>query len=128
VGWCLSGAAKINFRTVDCFPDYCYTPVVIEVDSTVQNFQETALSLERLAIFSGIRRSGASHIPMPDIRGAVKYENVEFRFSNSGSKQLTNINLDFPAGCLSGLSVKSCGQGTLTSCYPASMSLMPVAF
>jgi ATP-binding cassette subfamily B protein len=88
-----------------------------------QNFQETALSLERLSDIldtpQELDEAGRRNIPMPDIRGAVKYENVEFRFSNSGSKQLTNINLDFPAGVFVGVVGQSgAGKSTLTKLLP----------
>ena len=88
-----------------------------------QNFQETALSLERLSdILDTPQESDAAerrNIPMPDIQGAVKYENVEFRFTHSGSPVLKNINLDFPKGVFVGVVGQSgAGKSTLTKLLP----------
>jgi len=87
-----------------------------------QNFQETALSLERLSDILDTPQEAEelrTNIPMPDIRGAVTYENVEFCFTNSGSKQLTNINLDFPAGVFVGVvGTSGAGKSTLTKLLP----------
>jgi len=86
-----------------------------------QNFQETALSLERLGDILDTPKTDSverQNIPMPEILGAVKYEQVSFRFTNSGSPQLININLDFPAGCLSGCRYYGAGKSTLTKLLP----------
>ena len=88
-----------------------------------QNFQETALSLERLSDIldtpQEIEQAGRDNISMPEIRGAVRYENVSFRFANSGSPQLTNINLDFPSGIFIGVVGSSgAGKSTLTKLLP----------
>ncbi len=87
-----------------------------------QNFQETALSLERLSDILDTPQEAdelRNNIPMPDIQGAVKYENVSFRFANSGSPQLKNINLDFPAGVFVGVVGQSgAGKSTLTKLLP----------
>lgn len=88
-----------------------------------QNFQETALSLERLSdILDTPQEADSSsrhNIPMPEIRGAVKYESVEFRFSKSGSAQLKNINLNFSAGVFVGVvGTSGAGKSTLTKLMP----------
>lgn len=84
-----------------------------------QNFQETALSLERLGdIIDANQEADESdnhHILMPPIQGAVTYNNVAFSFSQSGSLQLSNINLDFPTGTFVGIVGQSgSGKSTLT--------------
>jgi ATP-binding cassette subfamily B protein len=88
-----------------------------------QNFQETALSLERLSDIMNtpqeIEAAERHNIPMPEIEGAVKYENVSFRFTQSGSPQLRNINLDLPAGVFVGVVGQSgAGKSTLTKLIP----------
>lgn len=88
-----------------------------------QNFQETALSLERLGDIldspQEIEQAGKDNIPMPEIRGAVTYENVSFRFAASGSPQLININLDLRAGTFIGVVGSSgAGKSTLTKLLP----------
>jgi HlyB family type I secretion system ABC transporter len=88
-----------------------------------QNFQETALSLERLAdILDNPTESeiaGRNNIPMPAIQGNVKYENVTFSFSKSPNPQLVNINLDIGAGTFVGVVGQSgAGKSTLTKLIP----------
>jgi ATP-binding cassette subfamily B protein len=65
-----------------------------------QNFQETALSLQRLAeILDSPQETETEtqNIFMPSIQGNVCYENLSFSFSEHGLLQLSNINLDFPS-------------------------------
>jgi ATP-binding cassette subfamily B protein len=84
-----------------------------------QNFQETALSLERLSDIldtpSEVEQAGQDNIPMPQMHGAVKYENVSFRFTKSGAPQLVNVNIDIPSGTFVGV-VGSSGAGKSTLC------------
>jgi ATP-binding cassette subfamily B protein len=84
-----------------------------------QNFQETALSIERLSDIldapKEVNSTNRDNIPMPQIKGAVKYDGVSFRFMTSGPLQLTNINLEFPAGSFVGVVGQSgSGKSTLT--------------
>lgn len=88
-----------------------------------QNFQETALSLERLSdiIDTPQEESEAdrNNIPMPLIKGHVKYENVSFRFANNGPQVLTNVNLEFEAGTFVGIVGQSgSGKSTLMKLLP----------
>ncbi len=88
-----------------------------------QNFQETALSLERLSDIldtpQEIEQAGRDNISMPEIHGAVRYENVSFRFASSGAPQLININLDLAAGSFIGVVGSSgAGKSTLTKLLP----------
>lgn len=82
-----------------------------------QNFQETGLSIERLSDVLDAPpeadESNRQNIPMPEIRGAVKYEGLSFRFSPSGPPQLLNINVEFPAGKFVGV-VGQSGSGKST--------------
>ncbi|MBW4598228.1 MAG: peptidase domain-containing ABC transporter [Calothrix sp. FI2-JRJ7] len=88
-----------------------------------QNFQETALSLERLAdILDTPQESelaGKSNIPMPVIKGQVRYENVTFSFAKSPNPQLNNISVEIPAGSFIGVVGQSgAGKSTLTKLIP----------
>lgn len=88
-----------------------------------QNFQQTALSLERLAdIVDTPQETDAldrNNIPMPAIRGAVTYENVSFRFSGTGPMQINNVDLDIPAGTFVGIVGQSgSGKSTLMKLLP----------
>ncbi len=88
-----------------------------------QNFQQTALSLERLAdIVDTPQEADANdrtNIPMPTIRGAVTYENVSFRFSGTGPMQVNNVDATFPVGSFVGLVGQSgSGKSTLMKLLP----------
>lgn len=83
-----------------------------------QNFQETALSLERLSDIVDTPQEAEedrNNIPMPAIDGAVKYENVSFRFKNNGPLQLQNVSIDIAPGQFVGIVGQSgAGKSTLT--------------
>ena len=87
-----------------------------------QNFQETALSLERLGDIldaSPEQEEGESQLLMPTITGNVRYEGVSFAFRQAGPLQLCNLNLDFPAGTFVGIVGQSgSGKSTLTKLLP----------
>jgi ATP-binding cassette, subfamily B, bacterial HlyB/CyaB len=82
-----------------------------------QNFQETALSLERLSDIidspQEVPPDNIYNIPMPRIKGAVKYDTVSFRFSRAGNYQLKDISLDVPQGMMVGI-VGTSGSGKST--------------
>jgi ATP-binding cassette subfamily B protein len=88
-----------------------------------QNFQETALSIERLGDIldtpQEVDENDRNNIALPEIQGAVKYNGVSFGFNPKGNLQLLNINLDFPAGTFVGIVGQSgSGKSTLTKLLP----------
>ncbi len=88
-----------------------------------QNFQETALSLERLADILDTPQeteiAGRNNIPMPTIVGAVEYESVTFSFAKSPNPQLNNVHLNIEAGMFVGVVGQSgAGKSTLTKLLP----------
>ncbi|MDJ0649462.1 MAG: peptidase domain-containing ABC transporter [Xenococcaceae cyanobacterium MO_188.B19] len=104
----------IAFRIISGY----VTSPIMRLANLWQNFQETALSLERLADIVDHPEEGEedrNNIPMPAIKGNVKYENLSFRFKNSGPLQLNNINLDIPPGTFTAIVGQSgAGKSTLT--------------
>jgi ATP-binding cassette subfamily B protein len=93
----LSLGQLIAFRII---AGYVTSPI-LRLTQLWQNFQETALSLERLADIVDSPQEAEQdrqNIPMPLIKGAVKYEDVCFRFKKNGPYQVYNANLEFPAG------------------------------
>jgi HlyB family type I secretion system ABC transporter len=88
-----------------------------------QNFQETALSLERLSDIldtpQEVDENNVNNISMPPILGDVKIENLTFSFPGSTVNQLNNINTEFKAGqfvAIVGLS--GSGKSTLMKLIP----------
>jgi len=109
----------IAFRIIASY----VTNPLLRLTQLWQNFQETALSLERLGDILNTPPEADEidrhNIPMPLIAGAVKYEQVSFRFAASGSLQLSNITLDFPSGKFVGIVGQSgSGKSTLTKLLP----------
>ncbi|MDJ0533261.1 MAG: peptidase domain-containing ABC transporter [Xenococcaceae cyanobacterium MO_207.B15] len=104
----------IAFRIISGY----VTSPIMRLAQLWQNFQETALSLERLADIVDHPEEGEqdrNNIPMPAIKGAVKYENLSFRFKNTGPLQLNKVNLDIPPGTFTAIVGQSgAGKSTLT--------------
>jgi ATP-binding cassette subfamily B protein len=105
----------IAFRII---AGYTTTPL-LRLIQLWQNFQETALSLERLSDIINYpqeqEESCRRNIPMPAIAGNVRYENVNFRFVSNGSLQLNNVSLEVPAGKFVGVvGASGAGKSTLT--------------
>ncbi len=82
-----------------------------------QNFQETALSLERLGDIldypQEVTEEDRDLIPMPLMQGAVKFEDLSFRFKDAGPMQLQQVSLDIPAKTFVGI-VGQSGSGKST--------------
>jgi len=104
----------IAFRIIASY----VTGPMLRLGQLWQNFQETALSLERIGDIIDTPQEvekDRRNIPMPTVEGRVKYENVSFRFKKSGPLQLDNVNLELGAGNFVGIVGQSgAGKSTLT--------------
>ncbi len=104
----------IAFRIIASY----VTSPILRLTQLWQNFQETALSLERLADIVDTPQEAErdrDNIPMPLIQGAVKYDQICFRFKQHGPLQLYNVNLDIEPGTFVGVVGQSgAGKSTLT--------------
>ncbi len=82
-----------------------------------QSFQEVSMSIERLRDILNAApeadESDRENIPMPDVNGDVKFEEVSFRFGTTGPMQVANVNLEFSAGTFVGI-VGQSGSGKST--------------
>ncbi|GAB4282475.1 MAG: hypothetical protein Fur0025_11700 [Oscillatoriaceae cyanobacterium] len=82
-----------------------------------QTFQETAMSVERIRDILDAKpeadEENRQNIPLPEIKGGVEFQDISFRFTNSGPLQLANINLKFEPGQFVGL-VGQSGSGKST--------------
>ncbi len=88
-----------------------------------QNFQETALSIERLGDIVDspleVEDENRFNIPMPLIQGNVTYEDLTFQFTSNGRPQLNRINLTFAQGSFVGVVGQSgSGKSTLMKLLP----------
>jgi ATP-binding cassette, subfamily B, bacterial HlyB/CyaB len=88
-----------------------------------QNFQETALSIERLGDIVDspleVEDENRFNIPMPLIQGQVTYEDLTFQFTSHGRPQLNRINLTFEPGSFVGIVGQSgSGKSTLMKLLP----------
>jgi HlyB family type I secretion system ABC transporter len=115
----LSLGGLIAFRIIAGY----VTQPLLRLTQLWQNFQETALSLERLSDIIDHPQEQAeedrAQIPMPEIAGNVRYENLSFRFAPSGPLQLVNVNLEFAAGEFIGIVGQSgSGKSTLMKLLP----------
>ena len=83
------------------------TGPILRLTTMSQNFQETALSLERISDIidnpQEIEIIGKDLPPMPPIDGKVSFENINFKFSDRSKLILKNINFQIPSGSFVGV-------------------------
>ena len=109
----------IAFRIISGY----VTSPLLRLAQIWQNFQSTGLSLERLSDIVDTPQEADEadrhNIPLPQVQGTVKYENVSFRFAASGPLQLSNVSVEIPAGSFVGIVGQSgSGKSTLTKLLP----------
>ena len=115
----LSLGQLIAFRII---AGYVTTPL-LRLTNLYQSFQQTSISLERLADIIDFPAESSStdqsNIPMPPITGHIEYRNVSFAFNPNTPLQLSNINLTIPPGKFVAIVGQSgSGKSTLTKLLP----------
>ena len=94
----LSLGQLIAFRIIS---GYVTTPL-LRLSTLYQSFQQTSISLERLADIIDTPQESTDldkkNIPMPKIAGHIVYDDVSFRFLNTGPLQLSKIHLEIESG------------------------------
>ncbi|MDZ8054802.1 MAG: peptidase domain-containing ABC transporter [Aulosira sp. ZfuVER01] len=115
----LSLGQLIAFRII---AGYVTSPLLRLIQLS-QNFQEVALSIERLSDILDtapeVQASDRHNIALPEIDGAIKYNGVSFGFNPEDSLKLININLAIAPGTFVGIVGQSgSGKSTLTKLLP----------
>ncbi|KZR73258.1 ABC transporter transmembrane domain-containing protein [Prochlorococcus marinus] len=100
------------------------TGPLLQLSTLYQSYQKVQVSMERLSdILDQNPELGKpediNQIGMPTIKGNVRYEGVNFRFSRSGPYQVDNVNIDIKAGAFVGVVGQSgSGKSTLMKLLP----------
>ena len=78
------------------------TSPILRLTSTWQNFQDIALSIERLGDIIDTKKEndlyGENLPPLGNIKGNVAFENVSLKFNNNDNYQLKNISFEAKKG------------------------------
>ena len=99
------------------------TTPLMRLSQSWQNFQEVALSVERLG---DVLNSPAeqtieqgTNIPMPQIKGKVEFDSITFTYVPGQQPQLRNVSFEIPAGSFVGVVGKSgSGKSTVLKLLP----------
>ncbi|CKK13169.1 ABC transporter family protein [Neisseria meningitidis] len=89
---------------------------VIRLAQLWQDFQQGGVSVARLGdILNAPTENASSHLALPDIRGEITFEHVDFRYKADGRLILQDLNLRIRAGEVLGIVGRSgSGKSTLT--------------
>jgi len=93
------------------------TQPILRLSQLWQDFQQVQISVERLGdILNAAPESRQlSSATLPPARGAIKIENLDFRYVQGGPEVLKGVNLDIPEGQVIGIVGPSgSGKSTLT--------------
>ena len=99
------------------------TSPLLRLAQSWQNFQEVALSVERLGdvLDSSPEQppAQASNIPMPQLHGKVEFDSITFTYIPGQQPQLRNVSFEIPAGSFVGVVGKSgSGKSTVLKLLP----------
>jgi subfamily B ATP-binding cassette protein HlyB/CyaB len=88
---------------------------VIRMAQLWQDFQQVRIAIERLGdvLNHPVEPRPASAVTLPVLHGAIRFENVTFRYAEDQPPVLSDITLDIPAGTSLGI-VGSSGSGKST--------------
>jgi ATP-binding cassette subfamily B protein len=109
----------IAFRIIS---GYVVGPL-LNLATSWQSFQGVALSIERLSDVVDAAAEGSEHeldqLPLPPVAGEVTFQNVDFRFNDSGPLVVRNVSFQVPAGAFVGIVGRSgSGKSTIMKLLP----------
>ena len=93
------------------------TQPILRLSQLWQDFQQVQISVERLGDILNAAPEGRqlSNAALPPAKGAIKIENLDFRYTQGGPEVLKAVNLDIPEGQVIGIVGPSgSGKSTLT--------------
>ena len=100
------------------------TGPMLQLAGLYQGFQTVSLSMERLGDIIDQKpelttSEVGAQIPLPPIEGAVRFEDVNFRFGKTGPNQVNSVSIDLEAGNFIGIVGQSgSGKSTLMKLLP----------
>ena len=100
------------------------TGPLLQLSTLYQGFQSVQISMERLSDILDQnpelgRKDDIDQITMPPIVGNIRFEDVKFRFGNTGPYQVNRVSLEIEAGSFVGIVGQSgSGKSTLTKLLP----------
>ena len=100
------------------------TGPLLQLSGLYQGFQNVQISMERLSDIIDqnpelSREDDLNQIPLPPIKGELRFENVSFRFGDKGPFQVSNVNLVVNPGSFVGIVGQSgSGKSTLMKLLP----------
>ena len=115
----------IAFRIISGY----VTQPLLRLSSIWQNIQELRVSFERLAdVVDTPQESNSSDqakIPLPPVKGSIKFDNVSFSFNETSTQTIKNISLEVQEGEFLGIVGQSgSGNSTLMKLLPR-LSIQP---
>ena len=100
------------------------TGPLMQLSGLYQGFQKVQVSMERLSDILDQSpelndEQSINQIPMPALKGAVRFDNVKFRFGRTGPYQLNGVSLEVSSGCFAAIVGQSgSGKSTLMKLLP----------
>lgn len=115
----LSLGQLIAFRIISGF----VTQPLLRLSNIWQSVQELRVSFERLADIIDTPEESSeadkANIPLPSLKGHVRFDNVSFAFRQGSARVLNNINLEIAPGTFVGIVGQSgSGKSTLMKLLP----------
>jgi subfamily B ATP-binding cassette protein HlyB/CyaB len=88
---------------------------VIRMSQLWQDFQQVRISIERLGdvLDTSVEPGVGARTALPSLSGAIRFEDVQFRYRLDGPWTIEDVDLDVPAGTVLGI-VGSSGSGKST--------------